>query len=142
MKNTIIKRFDKPDEVRVFTKGKFELVNIGGMQLGRATYEAGWVWKEHVGKISGIELCEVEHLGIVLNGQAAVLMRDGKQVILNPAISFMSRPGMTAGWWEKSHTLRCIYWELHNMLLQKNEWIPVFPSTMLGTSARMTALPT
>ncbi|MGH8015585.1 MAG: cupin domain-containing protein [Candidatus Zixiibacteriota bacterium] len=93
MKNIIIKRFDKPDEVRNFTKGKFELVNTGGMQLGRATYEPGWVWKEHVGKISGTELCETEHVGIVLSGQAAVLMRDGKQVILRPGDIFYVPPG-------------------------------------------------
>ena len=93
MNNIIIKRFDQPDEVRTFTKGKFELVNIGGMQLGRATYEPGWIWKEHVGKISGTELCEVEHVGFVINGQAAVLMRDGKQVILKPGDIFYVPPG-------------------------------------------------
>lgn len=93
MKNIIIKRFDKPDEVRTFTKGKFEIVNIGGMQLGRATYEPGWIWKEHVGKISGTELCETEHVGIVLNGQAAVLMRGGKETILKPGDIFYVPPG-------------------------------------------------
>jgi hypothetical protein len=33
-----------PDEVREFTKGRFELLHIGGMTIGRATYEAGWKW--------------------------------------------------------------------------------------------------
>ena len=32
-----LKRFDNPDEVRTFTRGKFEIVHIGGMTLGRAT---------------------------------------------------------------------------------------------------------
>jgi quercetin dioxygenase-like cupin family protein len=93
LKTITIKRFDQPDEVRTFIKGKFELVNICGMQLGRATYEPGWVWKQHVGKISGTELCEVEHLGIVLNGQATVLMRDGKKVVLKPGDIFYVPPG-------------------------------------------------
>src|SRR5436305_8094131 len=35
----ILKRFESPDEVRVMQKGKFELVHIGGMTIGRATYE-------------------------------------------------------------------------------------------------------
>ena len=39
---TILKRFEEPDEVRKFEKGKFELVRIGGMTIGRATYEPGW----------------------------------------------------------------------------------------------------
>ncbi len=38
----VLKRFESPDEVRVMQKGKFELVHIGGMTIGRATYEPGW----------------------------------------------------------------------------------------------------
>ena len=35
--DVILKRFDAPDETRVFDKGKFEIVHIGGMTIGRAT---------------------------------------------------------------------------------------------------------
>jgi hypothetical protein len=35
----ILKSFDAPDEVRVMQKGKFELVHLGGITIGRATYE-------------------------------------------------------------------------------------------------------
>jgi len=35
----ILKRFDSPDEVREMIKGRFEVVHIGGMTIGRATYE-------------------------------------------------------------------------------------------------------
>jgi hypothetical protein len=45
----LIRRFDQPDEVREFTKGKFEIVRIGSMPIGRASYEPGWKWSEHVG---------------------------------------------------------------------------------------------
>jgi hypothetical protein len=38
----ILKRFESPDEVRVMQKGKFKLVHIGRMTIGRATYEPGW----------------------------------------------------------------------------------------------------
>ena len=34
----LIKRFEHPDEVRTFEKGKFETVKIGSMTIGRATY--------------------------------------------------------------------------------------------------------
>ena len=37
----ILKSFDAPDEVRVMQKGKFELVHLGGITIGRATYEPG-----------------------------------------------------------------------------------------------------
>ncbi len=49
-RDVILKRFESPDETRVFPKGKFELVHIGGMTIGRATYEPGWKWSEHVGQ--------------------------------------------------------------------------------------------
>jgi hypothetical protein len=42
MVEVILKRFEKPDEVRTFEKGKFELLQVGGMTIGRATYEPGW----------------------------------------------------------------------------------------------------
>ena len=41
---TILRRFESPDEVRVFPKGRFELVRLGGMTIGRATYAPGWRW--------------------------------------------------------------------------------------------------
>lgn len=41
MLETILKRFEEPDEVRTFEKGKFELVRIGGMTIGRATLRTG-----------------------------------------------------------------------------------------------------
>src|SRR5208283_3624812 len=47
--DVVLKRFENPDETRLFAKGKFELVQIGGMTIGRATYEPGWRWSEHVG---------------------------------------------------------------------------------------------
>ena len=40
----ILKSFDAPDEARVMQKGKFELVHLGGITIGRATYEPGWKW--------------------------------------------------------------------------------------------------
>ncbi len=48
----IHRRFESPDETRVMEKGKFEGVHIGGLTVGRATYEPGWRWSEHVGACS------------------------------------------------------------------------------------------
>ena len=73
---------NEPTEVRVFEKGRFELYEVGPMTLGRATYDPGWVWSEHVGARSGEELCGVEHVGLVLSGQAAVKMADGTERVM------------------------------------------------------------
>lgn len=38
-----IRRFEHGDETRTFEHGSFELVNLGGLTVGRASYEPGWV---------------------------------------------------------------------------------------------------
>ena len=37
--NAMVRSFDNPDEVRELTRGRFEIVRIGGITIGRATYE-------------------------------------------------------------------------------------------------------
>ena len=74
MSDVIIKRFEEPDEVREFEKGRFEIVRVGGMTIGRATYQPGWRWSEHVGPLAGTEFCEVEHVGLVVSGRATAAL--------------------------------------------------------------------
>jgi quercetin dioxygenase-like cupin family protein len=78
MIDVILKRFEAPDEIRVLTKGKFEIVRLGGMTIGRATYEPGWKWSEHVGPTVGATRCTVEHVGMVLSGKATAAFDDGR----------------------------------------------------------------
>jgi hypothetical protein len=70
----ILKRFEQPDEIRTFEKGKFEVVRIGGMTIGRATYEPGWKWSVHVGRSVGAKSCSVEHVGLVVSGRATAVI--------------------------------------------------------------------
>jgi len=93
MDEVIRKRFEQPDETRVFEKGRFELVTIGGMTIGRATYEPGWKWSTHVGAQTGQAMCEVEHVGIVVSGRATAAMRDGRVVEMRPGDIFYIAPG-------------------------------------------------
>jgi quercetin dioxygenase-like cupin family protein len=74
--------FDSPTEVRTFAKGRFELYAVGPTILGRATYEPGWKWSEHVGHATGQTSCQVEHVGLVLSGQAIAKMDDGREVVM------------------------------------------------------------
>ena len=78
MMDLIIKRFSDPDEVRVFKKGKFELLALPGMTIGKATYSPGWKWSEDVSPLSETQFCNVEHLGIVLEGSATVAFDNGE----------------------------------------------------------------
>jgi quercetin dioxygenase-like cupin family protein len=76
--DVILKRFETPDEVREMVKGRFEIVRLGGMTIGRATYEPGWRWSEHVGPGVGATRCSVEHVGMVLSGTATAALEDGR----------------------------------------------------------------
>jgi quercetin dioxygenase-like cupin family protein len=88
-----IERFESPSETRTFEKGHFELVEIGGVTVGRASYEPGWKWSEHVGPTAGTDTCQVEHVGLVVSGQAAVLMDDGTETVMKPGDLFYVPPG-------------------------------------------------
>ena len=89
----ILKRFEAPDEVREFPFGKFELVHLGGMTIGRATYQPGWKWSEHVGKPLGQTHCQVEHVGMVLSGCATAAMADGWVIEMRAGELFYIPPG-------------------------------------------------
>lgn len=95
---TIIKRFEQPDEVREFEKGRLELVTIAGQTLGRATYQPGWKWSVHVGPNTGQTRCEVEHLGIVLAGHATAAFDDGRVFDLTAGAIFYIPPEPHDSW--------------------------------------------
>ena len=88
MLDVVLKRFDNPDEIRLFEKGRFEIITIGGMTIGRATYEPGWKWSKHVSPIAGTRFCEVEHIGMVISGEATAAMKDGETYRLTPGTVF------------------------------------------------------
>lgn len=96
--DVILKRFAQPDEVRKMTKGRFELVRIGGMTIGRATYDPGWKWSEHVGPTVGQSRCTVEHVGLVLSGAATAAFEDGRVVELRAGDLFYIPPVPHDSW--------------------------------------------
>ncbi len=93
MLDVILKRFDEPDETRTFSKGKFDVVRIGGMVIGRATYGPGWKWSVDVGGPAGLANCMVEHVGLVISGKAVAAMMDGRVVEMNAGDLFYISPG-------------------------------------------------
>lgn len=96
--DVVLKRFEAPDEVRHMEKGRFELVHIGGMTIGRATYEPGWKWSEHVGLPRGQRLCSDAHVGLVLAGTATAAFEDGTVQELTAGTLFYIPPTPHDSW--------------------------------------------
>jgi len=87
----------EPVETREFELGRFDLFTVAGRTFGVATYEPGWRWVEHVGRRSGETLCQVEHLGYVVSGSAAVRMEDGRELVMK-AGDFFAIPAGHDSW--------------------------------------------
>lgn len=96
--DVILKHFEHPDELRELVKGRFEIVHLGGMTIGRATYEPGWRWSAHVGPTVGQERCSVEHVGLVLSGTATAAFADGRIVELRAGELFYIPPEPHDSW--------------------------------------------
>jgi quercetin dioxygenase-like cupin family protein len=94
----VLKRFDEPDEIRVMTKGRFEIVRVGGLTIGRATYEPGWRWSDHVGPDVGASRCNVEHVGMVISGTATAAFDDGRVIELRSGDLFYIPPEPHDSW--------------------------------------------
>ena len=92
MSHFTLQRFEEA-ETRTFEKGKFEVIRIGSMTLGRASYEPGWKWSEHMGPQAGTSLCEVDHVGLVLAGRVMVAMKEGTEFEMRAGDVFSVGPG-------------------------------------------------
>ena len=90
------KRFDRPDEVRPLEKGRVEIVELGELSVGRAIFEPGWRWSEHVKPIVGTDSCQVHHVGYVISGHLRVEMNDGASIDLTAGDIFEVPPGHDA----------------------------------------------
>jgi class 3 adenylate cyclase/quercetin dioxygenase-like cupin family protein len=90
------KQFDHPDEVRTVEKGRIELVELGELAVGRAIFEPGWRWSDHVKPIVGTDSCQVHHVGYVVSGHLRVEMTDGASIELIGGDTFEVPPGHDA----------------------------------------------
>jgi quercetin dioxygenase-like cupin family protein len=92
------KSLNTPDDLRPFrnAKGKAEIVTVGGVTLGRGTFEPGWHWSEHVKPIAGTHSCLAGHTGYILEGRMAVKMDDGTEMEFGPGDAFYMPPGHDA----------------------------------------------
>ena len=73
-----------------------DVVNVGGMTIGRGTFEPGWKWSECVKPIAGTESCQAAHMGYMVAGRMKVVMDDGTETELGPGDAVAIPPGHDA----------------------------------------------
>ena len=61
MHTTEHKTFARPDETRAFPRGRAEILNVGGGEVGRLVFEPGWRWSSDVRPIAGTDSCVAPH---------------------------------------------------------------------------------
>ena len=90
------KNLSQPDEVRTSEKGKIEIVNLGGITIGRITLQPGWKWSTSMKPWFNHESCQASHLQYHVSGRLRVVMQDGSEEEFVPGDVSLIPPGHDA----------------------------------------------
>jgi mannose-6-phosphate isomerase-like protein (cupin superfamily) len=105
MSGLIRKSLNSPEEVRTFEgdSGQLELVNLDTGPVGRATFQPGWKWSEHVKPIAKTDSCQAAahscqaaHSCYFVSGQMKVVMDSGEEMDYRPGDFATMAPGHDA----------------------------------------------
>jgi len=79
------RNFTAPEnEVREFSNGKIQLMDIAGKIVSRDTFRPGWRWSKDVKPIAKTEWCEVPHFFYQISGVMHVKLQDGTEFEVRP----------------------------------------------------------
>ena len=90
------KTLSEPDERRAFDKGQIDLVSLGGVTFGRATFQPGWKWSTCVKPLVNTKSCQAPHLQYQVSGRLRVVMDDGSEQEFGPGDVGLIPPGHDA----------------------------------------------
>ncbi|GHE34145.1 hypothetical protein EDE04_2694 [Streptomyces sp. 2132.2] len=92
------KSFDQADETRPFAdgKGRLDVIQTDGGAVGRAVFEPGWRWSQHIKPLAGTDSCQAAHTGYVVSGRMKVVMDDGASEEYGPGDFMQVEPGHDA----------------------------------------------
>jgi hypothetical protein len=88
--------FSSPDEVRRPANTTVEVINLGGGQIGRYTFQPGWRWSEHIKPVVGTDSCQTEHIGYIVGGTLHVDSDDGSSADVSAGSVYRIAPGHDA----------------------------------------------
>lgn len=75
---------------------EINVVNIGGVTVGRAVFNPDWKWSNDVKPIAGTDSCQAPHTGYVISGRMHVVMDDGTESDAGPGDAIAISPGHDA----------------------------------------------
>jgi class 3 adenylate cyclase len=90
------RRFSEPSDVRTFSHGRVDVVELDDNVVGQMSYEPGWRWSNDVKPIAGTDSCQFHHLGFTLSGRGHIEMPDGTSMEIGPGDVFEIPPGHDA----------------------------------------------
>ena len=90
------KSFAGPDQVRQFSMGHVDVVNLDETSVGRFMWDPGWRWSEVVKPVVDTPSCVNRHLGYVIAGHLHVLMDDGTELDIVAGDAYEIPPGHDA----------------------------------------------
>lgn len=92
------KSLNSPEETRPFKdgKGQVELVKMSGGDVGKATFQPGWKWSDHVKPIAGTDSCQAAHVGYFVSGRMVVRMDSGEEMEFGAGDVAVMAPGHDA----------------------------------------------
>jgi quercetin dioxygenase-like cupin family protein len=77
-------------------RGHLDVVPTDNGPVGRAVFDVGWKWSEHVKPIAGTSTCEAAHMGYIVSGSMRVVMNDGTAEDYKPGDVMIAPPGHDA----------------------------------------------
>ncbi|MQY18210.1 cupin domain-containing protein [Nocardia macrotermitis] len=94
----VVRSLDSPDETRPFEadSGRMDLVETPYGPVGRAVFEPGWRWSQHVAPIAGTDSCQALHAAYCLSGRMRIHMDDGAENDIGPGDYMFCPPGHDA----------------------------------------------
>jgi class 3 adenylate cyclase len=90
------KSFGSPDQVRSFSLGRIDIVNLDETTVGRFVWEPGWRWSKVVAPVVRTPSCQNRHVGYVMSGHLHVVMDDGIEMDVVAGDAYEIPPGHDA----------------------------------------------
>jgi class 3 adenylate cyclase len=90
------KNFAGPDQVRKFSMGHVDVVNLDETSVGRFMWDPGWRWSEVVKPVVDTPSCLNRHLGFVISGHLHVQMDDRTELDIVAGDAYEIPPGHDA----------------------------------------------